>query len=189
MIPNPYLNEEEAIAWLKVKLSQPAEICICGHAMYFHPTNGPCLIDRTNCRCNHAWPLFVTLDSRSFLEPHRDGVVGHALTQGVIWNSTHKQLRLSPRGLGKMPYCDRRGCLRPDLMPVLMGVHSRRLVGNNPSSRITLLWCSECIEREGHEYACYVGDVISREWSSNYLDLGSLGIQREANLRNKFGRR
>lgn len=186
MIPNPDQNPEQAMAWLKVQLSRPAEICICGHAMYFHPTNGPCHFDRANCRCNHEWPLFLALDSKSFLEPHRPGIVGHALTQGVIWNSNYKSLRLSSRGLGKMPYCYRRGCLRPDLMPVLTDIHSRNIVGADSSSRMTRLWCSSCLELEGFEYACYVGDLITREWNFRYQNIGSLGIQRDVNLGSDF---
>jgi hypothetical protein len=77
-----------------------------------------------------------------------------------------------------MPHCHRRGCSRQDLMPVLTDIHSRNIVGYSSSSRMTRLWCSECIEREGFEYACYVGDVITREWKSRYLDLG-LDLSRE----------
>lgn len=164
MIPNPYQNPHQASAWLNYQLSRPAEICICGHPLYFHLENGPCCFDGTTCRCNMAWSLLVALDSRSFLQPHRDGVVGHALTQGVIWNSSYRHLTLSPRGLGKKPYCYRRGCFRQDLMPVLMAKHSRDVAGPNPSSRMTRLWCSDCLEREGYEYAGYVGDVITRAW-------------------------
>ena len=157
-------GSQDDFTWLATKVDQRTEICICGHAMYFHSDTKTCEFDRQNCRCNHAYPLFVVRSSRPFLNRHVPLETGHALIQGVVDSLYFQDLGLSGNGLGARPTCHECKRLRLDLMPVLMDKWSRHIVGACPSSRMTRMWCSECLERQRHPYVEYVGAFIERAW-------------------------
>ena len=147
--------------WSRVHLSGPVEICTCGHPTSVHSvgiSGSKCEIFRGNCNCNQVHSLLLAREARTFLFPQRCGATGHALTQGAIW-SNHGDLNLSYNGRNLLR-CYRCKEISYELMPLLMGTHSKRVANHPIEGRMTRLFCAECITRQGLDFEPYLAFLL-----------------------------